>query len=72
VWSDTLNGSALTAGEAVTVPSSLAVPNSYLVLSQVQYTYNPTYGYVLTGTITLHDQIFMRPRQSSSIARTAS
>jgi Flp pilus assembly protein TadG len=72
VWSDTLNGSALTAGEAVSVPSSLAVPNSYLVLSQVQYTYNPTYGYVLTGTITLHDQIFMRPRQSSSIARTAS
>ena len=72
VWSDTLNGSALTVGQVVSVPASLAVPNSYLVLSQVQYTYNPTYGYVLTGTITLHDQIFMRPRQSSSIARTPS
>jgi Flp pilus assembly protein TadG len=72
VWSDTLNGSALSVGTTVTVPTALAVPNSYLVLSQVQYSYTPAYGYVLTGTITLHDQIFMRPRQSSSIARTAS
>ena len=30
VWSDTLNGTALTVGQTVTVPSSLAVPNTYL------------------------------------------
>ena len=72
VWSDTLNGTALAVGTEVTVPASLAVPNSYLVLSQVYYGYNPTYGYVLTGTMTLEDQIFVRPRQSSSIARTPS
>ena len=72
VWSDTLNGTALTVGQTVTVPASLAVPNTYLVLAQVQYSYNPTYGYVMTGTLTLSDQIFMRPRQSTSIARTAS
>jgi Flp pilus assembly protein TadG len=72
VWSDTLNGTALTVGLSVSVPSSLAVPNSYLVLAQVQYSYNPSYGYVMTGTLTLHDQIYMRPRQSTSIARTPS
>ena len=72
VWSDTLGGTALTVGQTVTVPSSLAAPNSYLVLAQVQYAYNPTYGYVMTGTITLKDQSFMRPRESTSIARTAS
>lgn len=72
VWSDTLNGSALNAGAAVTVPASMAVPNTYLVLAQVQYDYNPTYGYVLSGTLTLSDQIFMVPRQSTSIARTPS
>ena len=71
VWSDTLNGSALTVGTAVAIPASLAVPDSYLVLAQVQYSYNPTYGYVMTGTLTLQDQIFMQPRQSTSIARTA-
>jgi len=72
VWSDTLNGTALNVGTVVTVPASLVVPNTYLVLAQVQYSYNPTYGYVLTGSLTLSDQIFINPRQSSSIARTAS
>ncbi len=72
VWSNTLGGTALTVGQSVTVPSSLAVPNTYLVLAQVQYRYNPTYGYVLTGTLTLSDQSFMRPRESASLPRTTS
>ena len=72
VWSDSLGGSALTVGQAVTVPSSLAVPNTYLILGQAQYNYNPTYGYVLTSTLTLSDQMFVLPRQSASVARTSS
>jgi hypothetical protein len=52
----------------VTVPSALAVPNTYLILGQASYNYNPTYGYVLTNTLTLSDRYFMRPRQSSSIS----
>ena len=72
VWSNTLDGTALTVGQTVTVPASLAVPNTYLVLAQVQYSYNPTYGYVMTGTLTLSDQSYMTPRESVSIARTAS
>jgi len=72
VWSDTLNGTALNVGQTVSVPATLAVPNTYLVLAQVQYSYVPTYGYALTGTLTLSDQSFMVPRDSSSIARTAS
>ena len=72
VWSDTLNGTARSAGQAVNIPAALAVPNTYLVLAEVQYNYNPTYGYVVTGTLTLSDQIYMRPRQSSSVSRKAS
>ncbi len=72
VWSDTLNGTALTVGQTISVPSSLATPNSYLILAQVQYGYSPTYGYVLTGTLNLSDQSYVRPRESNSIARTAS
>jgi len=68
VWSATLGGTALTVGQAVTVPSALAVPNTYLILGQASYGYNPTYGYVLTNTLTLSDQYFMRPRQSNSIS----
>ena len=72
VWSDTLGGTALSVGQVVSIPVSLAVPNSYLIFAQVQYSYNPTYGYVLTGTLTLSDQMYMDPRQSISVARTAS
>jgi Flp pilus assembly protein TadG len=71
-WSDTLNGTARAVGQVVPIPTSLAVPNTYLLLSEVQYSYNPTYGYVLTGPLTLSDLMYMRPRQSTSIARTAS
>ena len=72
VWSDTLNGTARTVGQVVSIPASFAVPNTFLVLAEVQYNYDPTYGYVMTGTLTLQDQFYMLPRQSTSIARTAS
>jgi Flp pilus assembly protein TadG len=67
-WSVTLNGTALTVGQAVTVPSTLLVPNSYLILGQASYSYDPTSGYVLTNTMSLTDQYFMRPRQSNAVA----
>jgi Flp pilus assembly protein TadG len=72
VWSDTLNGTARSVGAAVTIPASLVVPNTYLILAEVSYSYNPSFGYVLTHTMTLNDHIYMRPRQSTSIQRTAS
>jgi len=72
VWSDTLNGTARPVGQVVSIPSGLAVANSYLILGEASYSYNPTYGYVVTGTMTLSDQFYMRPRQASSVARTAS
>lgn len=72
VWSDTLNGTARSVGQVVNIPSSLATPNSYLLLAEVTDAYNPTYAYVMTGTLTLQDHIYVLPRQSSSVARTAS
>jgi Flp pilus assembly protein TadG len=71
VWSDTLGGTARTVGQVVTIPASLVVPNTYLILAEVQYGYDPTYGYVMTGTLSLTDQSYMLPRQSTSISRTA-
>ncbi len=70
-WSDSLNGTARTKGATVTIPSALVVPNTSLVWGEVQYSYTPTIGYVITGSMTLKDQIFMRPRLSDTITRTA-
>jgi Flp pilus assembly protein TadG len=71
-WSCTLNGSARAKNSAVTLPSALLVPSTSLVWSEVQYAYTPTIGYVISGTLTLKDQIFMRPRLSDSITGPSS
>src|SRR3954467_14439776 len=68
-WSDTLNGTARAKGSVVTLPAALNVANTSLIWSEVQYTYKPVMGYVVTGTLTLKDQIYMRPRLSDSVAR---
>ncbi|MBV8791222.1 MAG: pilus assembly protein [Pseudolabrys sp.] len=69
-WSDTKNGTARTVGSTVTVPSALAVPNTSLIFSEVSYGYKPTIGYYISGTLTLSDQMYMTPRQSTTVTHT--
>jgi Flp pilus assembly protein TadG len=71
-WSDTLHGTARSVGSTVTLPAALNVPSSSLIWSEVQYAYKPVIGYVVSGTLNLKDQIYMRPRLSDTVARTAS
>jgi Flp pilus assembly protein TadG len=71
-WSDTLNGSKRATGSTVSLPAALNVANTALVWSEVSYTYKPTIGYVITGTLNLSDQIYMRPRLSDDIKRVNS
>ena len=71
-WSDAYNTTARPAGQAVAVPAALLVANTTLIWGEVQYAYTPTIGYVLTGTLNLSDQIYMRPRLSTCVTRTTS
>jgi Flp pilus assembly protein TadG len=70
-WSDTLNGTARAKDSTVTLPAALNIPNSSLIWSEVQYNYTPVIGYVVTGSMNLKDQIYMRPRLSDTVERTA-
>ncbi len=70
-WSDSLNGTARAKGSTVTLPSALLIPNTSLVWGEATYNYKPVIGYVVTGTLNLKDQIYMRPRLSDTITRTA-
>jgi Flp pilus assembly protein TadG len=72
VWSDTLNGTAQTVGATVALPAALKIANTSLIWSQVSYSYKPTIGYVVTGTLNLSDQIYMRPRISDTVSRVNS
>ncbi len=64
-WSDTLNGTARAVGSSVTLPSALAVANTTIIWGETTYTYQPMFGTVIKQTLTLGDQIYMRPRISA-------
>ena len=69
-WSDTKNGTKRTPGSVVTLPGPINIPNSSLIWSEVSYNYEPAIGYIITGPMTLTDQIYMRPRKSDKVTCT--
>lgn len=71
-WSDAVNTAKRATGAVVTLPTALAVPNTALVWGEVSYDYTPQIGYIITGTLSLKDQMYMRPRLSETITRTTS
>jgi Flp pilus assembly protein TadG len=50
--------------DIVAVPEGLLIPNTWLIWSEVSYTYTPTVGYVLKTKLTMKDESYTRPRQS--------
>jgi Flp pilus assembly protein TadG len=70
-WSDAYNTTARAANSVITLPTALLIPNTSLVWGEVQYNYVPAMGYVVTSNLTLKDQLYMRPRLSATITRTA-
>ena len=71
-WSDTLGGTKRAKGSTVSLPTAINVPSTTLIWSEVAYNYTPTIGYVITGTLKLSDQIWMRPRLSETVTRVNS
>jgi Flp pilus assembly protein TadG len=66
-WSESLHG---TPRKNITVPKALAVPNTSLIYGEVSYDYKPQFGWALTGTFTLSDAIYMRPRLANCVIRS--
>lgn len=67
-------GQALPQGSSVsTLPANLAKNSCnntypcYLILAQVSYTFTPTFGYFITGTLNLADSLYVTPRSSECI-----
>ena len=69
-WSKAYHsGVVRTVGSTVTtLPSALAVGGTYLIFSEVSYSYVPAVGYVMAKAgITLSDVAYTRPRQSACV-----
>jgi Flp pilus assembly protein TadG len=71
-WGDALNTTARQKGDSVTLPNGLLIANTSLIWAEAAYSYTPTIGYVITGTLPLTDQIYMRPRLSDCVLRPPS
>lgn len=77
MWSESLVNGAVTTGRpvgsAITLPAALqtlAAASSSptkLILGEVSYPYTPSFGYVLTSTITMSDSFYLMPRLSDCI-----
>jgi Flp pilus assembly protein TadG len=69
-WSVTLNGTARANGANVTslIPTALNISGTSVIWGECTYSYTPVIGYVLTGTMTMYNEIFMRPRLSTTVA----
>jgi hypothetical protein len=63
-WTRNKNWSALQTPD---VPTDLKIADTYLVLGEAQYDYTPEFGKTLTGTMSLDDRIYMRPRLSTNV-----
>jgi Flp pilus assembly protein TadG len=60
----------LAKNSVVTLPAGFASAGAYYILVQTTYSYAPTIGSAFVHTIPMTDQIFMVPRQSTSIPAT--
>lgn len=69
-WSETLNGTKRSGTVTNLIPEALRTPSTSLIWGEAQYSYTPTIGYVITGTLSLTDQIFMRPRLVTSVTHS--
>lgn len=67
IWSAARNGTAPAVGGAYTIPVPLRTPDSFLVVANLAYAHTPVTSKVITGTINLTDDFFLRPRRSAEI-----
>jgi Flp pilus assembly protein TadG len=66
-WSSCVNGTARSGNVTNLIPAGLLVPNTSVIWGEATYNYKPAIGWVIAGTLQMYDQIFLRPRQSTSV-----
>lgn len=69
-WSDAFQDTARATNSTVTLPAGLNTPNTTVIWAEVSYNFTPPIGTAFTGgTITMTDQLYIRPRLVTCITR---
>jgi Flp pilus assembly protein TadG len=77
-WSKAQNGTALTTGAAVVVPTGLMTASACaknacsVILTQVSYAYSSPMGKLFIGSNNMVDYFYARPRKSATITYSGS
>jgi Flp pilus assembly protein TadG len=69
-WSSALNGTALTTGAKVTLPTGLAQNSTSLIWSTASYTYTPLLGQNVFGVMNFNSQFYTNPRIAGTVSYT--
>jgi Flp pilus assembly protein TadG len=66
-WSSSLNGTPRTGVVTNSIPTALRVASTSVIWGEATYAYKPVIGWVVTGTLNMYNDIFMRPRLSQCV-----
>jgi Flp pilus assembly protein TadG len=66
-WSYSQGGTAHTQGASITVPAALQTKSTYLIFTEMSYTFTPMFGYFTATPITFSDNLYVTPRVSNCI-----
>jgi len=61
------NGNGNGGGNKLEIPDEIAIPDTFVIYSELTYSYTPLIGNGLVGPITFGDQLFMNPRRSVEV-----
>ncbi len=71
-WGEAFQDTARPQNSTITLPAGLSTPNTSVIWTEVSYNFTPPIGGAFTGgTLTLSDQLYIRPRLVTTITRTA-
>jgi Flp pilus assembly protein TadG len=66
-WSEAQNDTPLAKDTKMTLPDGVTIPDSFLVVVEVHYNFDPAIGYAITGSIDINDTFYLKPRLSDTI-----
>lgn len=67
VWGTARNDTAETENSTINVPGGVSKKETFLVVTEVRYTYKPVIGYTITGDIDISYKAHMKPRLSKTV-----
>lgn len=71
-WSDAFQDTARPVNSTITLPAGLNTANTSIIWAEVSYNFTPPIGTAFTGgTLTLTDQLYIRPRLVTTVTRSA-